>query len=431
MSAGSEDLKVTLWKHQLDRSVQQSPCGNWVPVDIDSVGDRKCHSHFISGVYLFALKGEELLATSDILDDIYIWRFGSNRDCAEPFLKLSGDLLWIGAFRTVNCAVVLQQSMEVHIYSIEGLEALTHMNSPKLSRVDFCSVCPDRGLIIFTLYADDNEPCSIQVWNLTLSMESNLVLEIESFEPDKHTVSAIATVDSWLITGHADSKIRIWSFTDILVLSNNVGVVNISIDKNILNCVVLKGHTEPIYALEIWREQSFERLLLSGSGDKTIRIWLIKPDPALLQRSCLKILRGHSGYIYTLSVSTLSNNRGCNTPVLFSGGWDSALMVWDLRCIIYDLNWKRRRSFCMFLSFHDFLDKSRTSQSKSGSPAVCRKVSLRLRPKTSFKECLSVVNYNYSVESKIKNQEQLKLKTVYLEEVFRSVYLCSMISSYI
>lgn len=446
VSAGSEDLKITQWKRY--PNIERQSCGVWNPVDVDSREGRKCHLHFISGVFLFEMKGELLLATSDIGDDIYIWRFGcsSENAAAAPYLKFTGDLLWIGGMKTSfiePIAIVLSPSMYIQIYSVETLDVVYKIETPALSRVDFCAVFVDRGIVAFSLYADETGPSSLQIWKLMAHSLVELVLDIQSSEPEKDTVSAITTVHDFLITGHADNKIRMWSISAILEVSTKVRVVNISSSKTPLMSIVLKGHTEPIYALAVWQHQRYDSLLISGSGDKSIRVWLICSDVKMGEKPrCLKILKGHSGFVYTLSVSTLLNSRGCNTPVLFSGGVDSVLMVWDLRSLLYTLNWKRRKHFCIFLCCCGLLNAQKRKKSKLSSTAsIYRKFSLQLRsnslsPKVTNQEDELLNVQTLKGDSILFDEaaEMLKIngiKIVNVENVFKQFYLCAHIAAFL
>ena len=75
----------------------------------------------------------------------------------------------------------------------------------------------------------------------------------------------------------------------------------------------LTGHTSPVDSLEI----SFEGFLISGSSDKSIKVWNIETG------ECLKTLTGHSGSVFSLAIS--------DEDLLISGSSDKTIKIWDIK----------------------------------------------------------------------------------------------------
>ncbi len=90
---------------------------------------------------------------------------------------------------------------------------------------------------------------------------------------------------------------------------------NIYITKNGSITNTLEGHTREIHTLVLSKDK---KLLFSGSGDKTIRVWDTNTW------DCLNILEGHDWLVN--SITTNSNDN-----YLCTGGWDSFIIKWDLK----------------------------------------------------------------------------------------------------
>jgi WD40 repeat protein len=106
-SAGSEDMKVVIWK----RDSKDPTC--WDPQELGKNGGTQ-HTSIITGVYTFELKGTKYIATSDIEDEIYIWSLADN----TPIANISGDLLWVGLIQLISpepVAVVLDPEYKVRV----------------------------------------------------------------------------------------------------------------------------------------------------------------------------------------------------------------------------------------------------------------------------------------------------------------------------
>lgn len=129
-------------------------------------------------------------------------------------------------------AVVLTPSMSVELWDIAREVVLATITNANFHRIDFCAIFPSnnscgrstctdtapRIFIAFTLFAEGAGPSTIQIWDLisTEKVFARFLLEMNSFVAEKDTVSSVATSDNVLITGHADSKLKIWHLTSYL-----------------------------------------------------------------------------------------------------------------------------------------------------------------------------------------------------------------------
>jgi len=108
-------------------------------------------------------------------------------------------------------------------------------------------------------------------------------------------VSVAQKESGLLITGSADSTLKVWDITSTRCLGT------------------LEDHSGWVTACETTSDSK----LISGSYDKTLKLWDIN--------KCMKIksLRGHKG-----AISCISN---ADTNIVISGSYDNTINVWDTR----------------------------------------------------------------------------------------------------
>jgi len=87
----------------------------------------------------------------------------------------------------------------------------------------------------------------------------------------------------------------------------------------------LEEHTCNVHALSFFEKNDYP-YLISGSGDKSIKIW------DLLKKTCIETLTGHFSNISSLALfvptGNVENKHNLN---LISGGGDGLIKVWDLQ----------------------------------------------------------------------------------------------------
>ena len=101
-----------------------------------------------------------------------------------------------------------------------------------------------------------------------------------------------------VVTGHSTGKIRLWSLVD------GRGAAGL-----------LQGHTECVFSLAVVGGSTAQRLLASGSGDCSVRLWDV--DAGI----CNAVLNGHTETVWCLA--DLGGGR------LLSGSNDRSLRVWN------------------------------------------------------------------------------------------------------
>jgi WD40 repeat protein len=82
----------------------------------------------------------------------------------------------------------------------------------------------------------------------------------------------------------------------------------------------LRGHESAVYAVAVTEHEGGRRLIVSGSRDKTLRVWDLETCKAVGEP-----LRGHK-----LSVDALAVTEHRGRRLIVSGSSDKTLRVWDL-----------------------------------------------------------------------------------------------------
>jgi WD40 repeat protein len=152
----------------------------------------------------------------------------------------------------------------------------------------------------------------------------------------RYGVSLINLIDGFYASGYEDNTIKIWNtnnecvntikddnsvFSLLLLPENNIAsgsyqtikIWKCDIDyKNIQYIYTIKGHTNYIYTLYLVNDD----YILSGSGDKTIKVWDLKNG-----YQCINTLTGHNNRISSLLI--LNNDR------LISTSQDGTVRLWN------------------------------------------------------------------------------------------------------
>jgi WD40 repeat protein len=140
--------------------------------------------------------------------------------------------------------------------------------------------------------------------------------------------------------GHYDFMVRLWSIESkelLMVLEGS----------HLLSCTLAlgpspdlrtleTGHTDYVGAVACWKGNL--PIVVSGSSDGTIKAWNTQTG-ALIATG-----EGHTRDAWALGVTNEPNAR------ILSGSFDRTVKVWDLNPVLRELNWQRRRDYCMFLA---------------------------------------------------------------------------------
>ena len=138
-----------------------------------------------------------------------------------------------------------------------------------------------------------SEDKTLKVWNRDTGELQNTLIG--------HTaaITAVEITDDSIISSSQDSTIRFWD--------RSTGKVQ----------RILKDHTAAVDAIALSQDGT---ILVSGSGDDTIKVWDLSD---LSTEKPLKTLKGHSAPVYSVAISE-------NNQIIVSGSEDKTIKVWDL-----------------------------------------------------------------------------------------------------
>ncbi|KAL2613268.1 hypothetical protein R1flu_024960 [Riccia fluitans] len=143
---------------------------------------------------------------------------------------------------------------------------------------------------------------SIKVWT-TIGKKHSLVSTLKGH---KSSVNALAFSpdEKVLYSASSDKTITVWERA-------KVG------DEHMAMAGVLRGHRQAVLCLATVGD-----LVVSGSADKTIRVWKWGSDNS---HTCIGVLEGHRGAVKTVVASTEAVLEGA---LIYSGGMDRLVKVW-------------------------------------------------------------------------------------------------------
>ncbi|KAL3512655.1 hypothetical protein ACH5RR_025372 [Cinchona calisaya] len=193
------------------------------------------------------------------------------------------------------------------IWRISDLRCLESINKAHSDAINAIVVCVDHGLV-YTASADG----SIKVWEKEKGEKNHKLRTILDNKHNKSSLNALAinSNGSILFSGGLDQNIIVWEKEEGKT------------EKHMGFSRFLKGHTGAILCLVC-----VDDLLISGSSDKTLRIW--KSSSTECGYSCIAVLEGHLKPVKAL----VATKRSCNSNgvvSIFSGSLDGEIKVWQV-----------------------------------------------------------------------------------------------------
>lgn len=161
----------------------------------------------------------------------------------------------------------------------------------------------------------------IKVWKKPAGEKKHML--VDTLEKHKSAVNALAlsTDGSVLYSGACDRSIIVWEKG-----SGDDGGESCGDRPHMVVAGALRGHSMAVLCIVVAGD-----LLLSGSADKTVRIWRREIGGKRYGRVC--VLEGHNGPIKCLAAalhSCTSDSSG-TTYLVYSGSLDCDVKVWKVR----------------------------------------------------------------------------------------------------
>ncbi|KAL0224289.1 hypothetical protein P9112_003679 [Eukaryota sp. TZLM1-RC] len=328
-------------------------------------------NHLIGGVFssgnffIYSLRSDSIVYTSKSghSETVFSLKFSPNTSEISYFTS-SFD----GTIRSFDYQYDCHNAVK---FPISSCSRIFPKDNCTIFCIDFCPFYSEN----FKILASGNSQGVLSVWNvptdtkrsvnILFKLELNSILEFSDFEESTYPIIRITWLDpQTLLVGSRSGKALILQISNIeraietqkpcllvkhLVVNlgsavNGVnfkqignfeyliccGVENGSVSVHRFNLqkfqisdfCTLKGHVDSVFEVVFVPNSE---ILVSGSFDKTIRVWDFK------KRSCLTILRGHSGPVRPVLVHPIFNN------ILISGSWDSTIKIWNIdqnKCIL-------------------------------------------------------------------------------------------------
>ena len=149
---------------------------------------------------------------------------------------------------------------------------------------------------------------------------------LREFEGHSYGIYSVATLNDpsqqlcksglCIVSGSHDRTIRIWDATG---REGEDGCLR-----------VFKGHSECVSCVAILNDPTHQLCksglcIVSGSYDKTIRIW-----DATGEDGCLRVFKGHSHWVRSVAILNDSSHQLCMSGLcIVSGSDDETVRIWD------------------------------------------------------------------------------------------------------
>ena len=185
---------------------------------------------------------------------------------------------------------------------------------------------------------------------------------LESLKGHKQAVTTLSWSNSCdlLISGSLDKTARIWTRRK----HNLFGAG--SDDKNAgIKSIILEGHTGRVSCVKFTKfckQSKTENIAITASTDQTVRIWNGSTG------ACLHVLSGHSALVSDIALSP-----GRNSTTLVTSSGDAVFRVWDIESgqLTQEVNWESGpvvlTGFLPCKPVRGFADENHHSCEESGS----------------------------------------------------------------
>ncbi|XP_065221230.1 transducin beta-like protein 3 [Planococcus citri] len=273
----------------------------------------------------YHLKGHFSPVTSILFDDDNSHLISCGRDKAVIYwdLKEEKKIRTIPVYESIEAAVLLPNCIELPGYEkpIIGTFLAVGGDTGKLRIFDV-----EKGTELYSSFEGDSEKNNPSIDHLLYDSELRCLYKVNS----NHNITSYIISEKFpqckQMTGYLDEILDIAFFGDhdnyFAVAANSC---DIHVYNQNMNCSLLKGHTDLVVSLATSR--GFPNLLVSGSKDNAIRVWMMKDDIL----NCVAVGSRHTASVGAVAISFNSSL----SPFVVSGSEDNTLKLWKLPNLKY------------------------------------------------------------------------------------------------
>lgn len=282
--SGSYDNTVKLWNLTKNKEIRTF----------------KGHSAWVAAVAI--TPNNKNLVSSSYDNTIKLW----NMVNGQQIRTFKGHSDSVGALLvTKDGKTIISGSFDrtIKLWNLDNGEEIRTLTGHSL-KVSSIAISPDNKILVSG--SDDR---TIKIWNL---VTGELIRTLEAHK-DKVSSVAITPDGKTLVSGSHDRSIKLWN------LSTGEEIRTFALDRDSGS----KGHSKWVSSLAISPDSN---ILASGSGDRTIKLW------SLVTGEEIETLKGHSGYITSLSFSPVINQENIPYQQTLSSGamGDNTIKVWQM-----------------------------------------------------------------------------------------------------
>ncbi|MBD1821545.1 caspase family protein [Cyanobacteria bacterium FACHB-DQ100] len=296
--SGSRDGTIKLWQLDQMRAVQTF----------------RGHRGWVNSV-TFGQNDRQILSGGED-GTVRFWQVG--RAAALRSLRVHNDRVTSVMMAPNGRSFLTSGDNVAKLWTLNGKE-ITTLEGHR-DQVNTASYSPDGGTI-----ATGSIDRTIRLWNL----EGALLQTLQGHEAAVMHVS-FSPAGTQLLSASADKTARIWQMDLPIRLDTGLSAMTTSLDgritaiaapdhtillQNNKDFLSLKGHTAPITQIQISPDNT---LLISGSADKTIRLWNLSTG------ELIRTISGHNDRVTALSFSP-------DQETFASASADRTIKIWTLQ----------------------------------------------------------------------------------------------------
>lgn len=115
-------------------------------------------------------------------------------------------------------------------------------------------------------------------------------------------ISSVVALSSKIVAGSTNGIVSVWNISNGEIIAT------------------WQAHAESVNSVAVTPD---EQLVVSGSDDKTIKIWKLPQNKNTTEITLVRTLTGHSDVVDTVAIAP-------NSQILASGSWDRTIKIWNL-----------------------------------------------------------------------------------------------------